>query len=287
MTSESEVSANAPSDDASDIVKSVEWYAAQSVFMLNIQRIETLLQIARSGMDHDIERMSELQEKFSNASPGPTSVRHLKNGLVEINLTQDDVDIVQKAISYRSEFVASLPFYLHNVLLVAAWSALEGYVQALLAELYTQYPNLLSSEKKVTVSEVVGSSENIIAYLVAKEIDDIGRKNFTDLQSYLKSKIKLQFSNKHVEALHGAYFLRNVIAHAAGFLRDEQLGLVPKGVDTEGSELRISQEYLNNLINCIREPVLKFDRNVRTKFSPTERVTLRPDALQEPESHRG
>jgi hypothetical protein len=112
--------------------------------------------------------------------------------------------------------------------------------------------------------------------LVGKEIDDVGRKNFTDLQSYLQSKIKLQFSNRHTEKLRNAYFLRNVIAHGAGFLRSEQLSLVPEGVDTEGSELRISQKYLENLIGVIREAVSEFDKNVRTKFRSAQSSCIAP-----------
>jgi hypothetical protein len=226
----------------------------------------------------------------SSASPSPDSnyngdkVKKSENGSVQINFTEEEIELVKRTISYRLSFVMDLPFYLHNVLLVAAWSAMEGYVQALLAQMYTRYPDLLSSEKKVTFAEIISSGENLIGYLVAKEIDDVGRKNFGDLQSYLGSKIKLQFSNKYVKALYDAYFLRNVIAHSAGFLRDDQLELVPKGVDTEGSELRIGREYLNSLIKSIREAVLEFDDSVRAKFAPPGAVVPTQQAAEQLES---
>jgi hypothetical protein len=234
MTTEGEVSDSAPSDDAADIVESAKTYTALSVFELNIRRIRLILELAQSGIKDDTGRATNLLSKFSSASPSPDSnyngdkVKKSENGSVQINFTEEEIELVKRTISYRLSFVMDLPFYLHNVLLVAAWSAMEGYVQALLAQMYTRYPDLLSSEKKVTFAEIISSGENLIGYLVAKEIDDVGRKNFGDLQSYLGSKIKLQFSNKYVKALYDAYFLRNVIAHSAGFLRDDQLELVPR-----------------------------------------------------------
>jgi hypothetical protein len=292
MTDESEIFHSGPSDDATDITKSVKRYTARSVFEVSIRRIQAILEMVETGIQHNTNLRSELLIKLSNAQLRSNvdnevdKIELMEDGTVEVRFTLPERDVITEALTYRRKFVEELPFYVHNVLLVAAWGALEGYVQALLAELYTEHPNLLSSEKKVTFAEIIGAGENLIAYLVAKEIDDVGRKSFTDLQSYLKSTIKLQFSNKHINELRAAYFLRNVIAPSAGFLRSEQLSLIPEGVDTEGSELRISQEYLTNLVGVIREAVSEFDNNVRSKFSPPKGVALPPEAPNQLESPR-
>lgn len=287
MSEEIEDSPNKPSDNAEDILESVKISTALSVFNLNIQRIKGVLDVTDSGIKDNAKNIDEISLKLSGPhkkakSTNKEKARILENGMIELSLTENELDIIKRAMSYRLKFIEDLPFYINNILLAATWSALEGYVQARLAELYSYRTNLLSSDKKITVAEIVNASENLIGYLVAKEIDDVGRKSFTDLQIYLKSKIKLQFSNTYANLLRDAYFLRNVIAHSAGFLRPDQINLVPDGVDTNGSELRISKVYLNALINCIQKAVSEFDKNVFNKFyTPTLDIIPSP-ARDEP-----
>ena len=127
MTGESEISDSGPSDDATDIIKSVKRYTARSVFEVSIRRIQTILKMVKSGIKNDTNKVSKLQinlsdpKLISNADTTVDKVKRLKNGLVEINLTERDVDILQKALTYNLQFNDELPFYLHNVLLVAAW----------------------------------------------------------------------------------------------------------------------------------------------------------------------
>jgi hypothetical protein len=165
LMTESEISDSGPSDDATDIIKSVKRHTARSVFEVSIRRIQTILKMVESGIKNDTNKVSKLQIKLSdlqlisNVDTNVDKVKRLENGLTEINLTKSDVGILQKALTYNLQFNDELPFYLHNVLLVAAWGALEGYVQALLAELYTEHANLLSSEKKITFAEIIGAGE--------------------------------------------------------------------------------------------------------------------------------
>ena len=244
MTDELNSDDGGPSEDAINTIESIKRHTALGIFELNIRRIQAILEAAETGIKGDIVRIDEIQEKFSNPPPQSEidikedKLKRTEDGFIEIQFTDKEVSLVRMALSSYKNFKEHLPFYLYNILLAAAWGALEGYIQARLAELYSQHPRLFSSEKKVTVAEMLDSSENVIAYLVAKEIDDVGRKNFSDLQLYLKAKIKLQFSNTYLKALYNAYFLRNVIAHSAGFLRPDQLSLVPEGVNTNGLELQ-------------------------------------------------
>jgi hypothetical protein len=289
MTDELNSDDRGPSEEAIDTIESIKRHTALEIFKLNIHRIQAILKAAETGIKDDIVQIDQIHEKFSNPRPQSKigivkeKFKRLEDGSIEIEFTDKEVSLVKMALYSYRKFNEHLPFYLYNILLAAVWGALEGYVQAMLAEVYSQHPRLFSSEKKVTVAEMLDFSDNVIAYLVAKEIDDVGRKNFGDLQLYLKAKIKLQFSNAYLNGLYDAYFLRNVIAHSAGFLRPDQLSLVPEGVNTNGLELRISKDYLNDLIDCIRGAVLELDQNVRSKFPMAEQAALLPpEGLEEP-----
>ena len=173
----------------------------------------------------------------------------------------------KSAFSFYCHIVNGLKFHLHNMLLVAVWGAFEGYMQGALAELFAKRPYLLSSsDKKISIEEVINNRENVVEYVIAKEIDEIGRKNLKELQSYIRGKLKIQFSNQHFERMQDVYFLRNVISHSAGFLRKDQLGLVPKDVDVCNLELKISQSYLNETLDCITKAVCQFHVQVKEKF---------------------
>jgi hypothetical protein len=193
-------------------------------------------------------------------------IESLPDGTFQWRLNNNDLEIVRQVMTLQSEAYSDLHFHLHNLLCVAIWSAFEGYVQGSLAEIFTENSELLASEKKITVAEVIAAPD-IVGYLVAKEIDEVGRRGFEDLQGYIRSKLKVQFSNEYVCRMQNAYFLRNVIAHSAGLLRKDQLPLVPQGVDVRDDELRLSQKYLVETINCIESAVFAFHRELAKKYS--------------------
>ena len=116
------------------------------------------------------------------------------------------------------------------------------------------------------VSDAISAREHLIDYLIAKEIDDVGRLSFDKSQLYLKSRLHIQFSKKHAKKMRDAYFLRNVIAHSAGFLRKDQLDFVPEGVDVHSAELRISRGYLSELLDNVEEAVLDFDQRLHANL---------------------
>ena len=87
MTGESEISDSGPSDDATDIIKSVKRYTARSVFEVSIRRIQTILKMVKSGIKNDTNEVSKLQIKLSdpklisNADTTVDKVTRLENGL--------------------------------------------------------------------------------------------------------------------------------------------------------------------------------------------------------------
>jgi hypothetical protein len=270
-----------PSDSSLDVVETTKFRNAAQVFHLNILRIRQLLQLGVRGIDASKSELRGVLSKVEASMRDPQSglgfrkkVVNPKPGVVEVRLTETEIRLIHKAVTWNSELVADLHYNLHNLLCVATWGAFEGYIQAALAELFARHPLLLASEKKITVSEALSAGDGLTEYLIAQEIDDVGRKSFAELQSYIKSKLQIQFSNKHAGLLQEIYFLRNVIAHSAGFVRKDQIALVPHPVEVHEGAVRIETEYLDQVMQCVQEAVRQLDAQLHAKFGGEHKPTL-------------
>jgi hypothetical protein len=242
-----------PTDNAIDVIEAVRVSSPNAVFRLNVRRIRELLEAAWSGIEDKRRKVSNIVEKLTNISTGEEQIREPESvapdeRMMSIKLTEPQVEFLREVMSTEEKFVQNLHFHLHNILCVAIWGALEGYIQAALAAIFTSNPDLMTSEKKISVTDAIHARDYLIDYLVAKELDDIGRMSFDRCQEYLKSRLHLQFSNEHTEKMRGAYFLRNVIAHSAGFLRK---------------------------IATVEEAVLDFDQRIHANF---RHATVHEDA---------
>lgn len=250
-------------------------HGAYGVFMLSISRINALLKAGTQGIEGEKKSITELHTKIADGiaaggeedtdPDGPKS-KLLEDGSFQIKLTGDEARLLERAMSAHVMLVGDLDAHFNNILCVAVWGAFEGYIQGSMLEFFLAQPDLLASNKQISVREVVDAKDSIVELLARREVDDIGRKSFLDLQLYLRGRIKLQFSEQHSKRLVELYFLRNVIAHSAGFLRKDQLSSVPEGVTVKDDQLKIGQPYLVDSIKCVEDAVQHFDRRLKAKL---------------------
>lgn len=245
---------------------------AAAAFALNLARIREILKASEPALVNAMSTFGSLHDKVMNApsqehdesEQWPGVIRQ-ENGMLKISISEEDFIIIREAVSDYRKVVDSLPQYLNNMLCMAAWSAFEGYLQSFLAELFIRRPALLSSDKKISYADVLNSMNNIVELLVAKEIDEIGHLGFEKLQIYLKSKVMVQFSGRRSGKMAEIYLLRNILAHAAGKVRPDQLPIVPQNVLVK-NEIQISKEYLKDALDCLSEAVLQFNNAVAKKY---------------------
>lgn len=202
-----------PSEEAVEIIEASDVSPPIVVFRKNMSRIRTLLRAGIRGVESSREENYGLIEKFSLDGKDGEFLEEGSEPIFEktedgynLQITKSHHEAITKALSRHVDVLAEIPFYLHNILCVALWSSFEGYVQGVLAALYRGNIEMLSSEKVITFSDVISSRENIVEYLVAREIDDVGRRSFKDLQSYLKSKIKVEIGSEYVSTMNGIYY---------------------------------------------------------------------------------
>lgn len=223
------------------------------------------------------KRMEKLRDAFDipteeieAAAAGPLAsnpkfTKH-DDGTMSVSLDRVDAELLVETMSAYAEFIGELDCDFHNILCVAAWGAFEGYVQSVLFEVFSSHPDLLASEKTMTTREIIEKRDVLIEHLLQREISDVGRKSFGDLQAYLRSKLSLQFSNKHAALMSDLYFVRNVVAHNAGYLRKDQLASIPHGVNVVEAQIRLSREYVYSAVECLFGAVEEFHAHLLKKW---------------------
>lgn len=187
---------------------------------------------------------------------------HRNRTVTVIEMSERAVSIILAALETSLEDHRTLGFDLNNVLVVYAWAAFEGYIQAALEDVFERKPETLASDKTMTFQELVTVRDDVMGAMVVRELDAVGRRSFNDLNAYLGSRLKAPAPTKLCKRMSDMYFLRNLIAHTAGRVRSAQTALVPEGVALEEKRIRVSTEYLRDSIKCLHQAVEAIDRRL-------------------------
>jgi hypothetical protein len=131
-----------------------------------------------------------------------------------------------------------------------------------------------SDNKQLTRREVVSHRNDIIEYLIDQEISDFGRRSFDDMAKYIKSHVHYDWPSDRTKELADIYFVRNVIAHYSGFIRDSQQSRVPPGISVVEKQLRIEREYLQQCSSTVRSAVDEFHGYVQKRWCAEPAITL-------------
>ena len=150
MTPELERLEGEPTDNSIDVIEAARALNPKDVFRLNVRRVRELLEVAWIGIEDKRMQIGGILVKLSNPTPDDDNRAPPKPGTISLSLTEEELNLLQEVMNSAASFVEGLPFYLHNVLCVAIWSALEGYLQATLAQVFSKNPDLMSSDKKIS-----------------------------------------------------------------------------------------------------------------------------------------
>lgn len=157
---------NEPSESAIDVVKSSGKGSSITIFSMNFDRIFALLDASSGVIKKSREMLDSLNIKFNEAIPTQVDekdeddkekVKKLDNGLIAVKFDGKEFEILKRIIFQQSELMKNINFYLHNILFVSAWGAFEGYIQAASATVFSANPHILSSDKQISIKEVIGA----------------------------------------------------------------------------------------------------------------------------------
>ncbi|MFM5619798.1 hypothetical protein ACET62_07220 [Aeromonas veronii] len=240
-------------------------------------KTENLLELGVVGINRKVDGdFGTLIEKFGDVKgiPGPTPKSYkpkiTKNktddGLIELELDDRSAIFIKKILENDQQRHDKLRFFLYSNILVSVWGAFETYIQMLFEELLTKKPEMLKSKETILLEDIISNKENIIGYLVERQIEAIGHFKVEELISYLKKKLNFTLTPTETNHIKEVYFIRNIIAHKSGIVRSSQTSKIPKGIKVKSNELEISITYLKRAIKLIEKVSMSIEETVEAKF---------------------
>lgn len=240
-------------------------------------KTQSLLELGVVGIDDKVEKgYGDLLKKFEDVKgvPGPKPKNYkpaiksklTDGGGMEMQLDPRSAALIKKAIEADKKRHDDLRYFLYSNIYASVWAAFETYSQMLFEELLKKKPEMLKSKEQILIENVISNREHIVEYLVERQVESIGHFKITELLEYLKAKLNFAPSTQTAKKLKDYYFIRNVIAHKSGIVRESQVNKLPQGVKCIEDELQISEAFLKSMIKNIEAVVTAIERNVDEKF---------------------
>lgn len=185
-----------------------------------------------------------------------------------INLTFDERTgfTLKKVIEYGIANTEELHNHLFSIYLVYVWGAFETYLVMMFEELFQRKVNMLKSNETITYNELVDNKEDIISFLIDKELEKIGHFSLEKYLDYLDKKINFKVTKEEKNKLEVIYLLRNIIAHNTGTVPNRFISKIPKVLKVKNSELFVSKKYLETETKTIKNLVDKIENHIKKKF---------------------
>lgn len=246
-------------------------------FKNSMWKTEKLLELGVVGIDEAVDgTLGTLIEKFGDIKgiPGPKPKSYepeitsnkTDEGLIELEMDDRSAIAIKKMLVNEQRRHDELRFFLYSNILVSVWGAFETYIQMLFEELLTKKPEMLKSKETILLDDIISNKENIVDYLVERQIEAIGHFKVEDLISYLKKKINFALTPSETKKIKEVYLIRNIIAHKSGIVRESQISKIPKGIKVKASEIEISMTYLKKVIQLIERVSKSIEETVEVKF---------------------
>jgi hypothetical protein len=239
------------------------------LFHHTIRRTRALLKWSSGGLEKAQSLPTKILDKLARVKAGTTEPPDTDNSpKITLTLTANDISTIEFALKTEQELLYNrMHFHLHEVILMALWSSFESYLQGVIQQVYAENVDQLASDKQVTYRELVAHSTAIGSYLIEREISDFGRLSLAEMIRYIKARIKYDFSEEEIAIFQETYFLRNVAAHNSGFVRSNQLTLIPAAIGIHNNQIDIPLEYLESKIASIEAAVERMDSYVIERWS--------------------
>ncbi|MCF6260714.1 MAG: hypothetical protein L3J98_11245 [Gammaproteobacteria bacterium] len=246
-------------------------------FNIALWKTESLLELGVVGINDKVEEgYTDLLEKFVDVKgiPGPKPKKHepkieskkTEDGKIELSLDARTAQFLKNLLEEDKKRHDELRFFLYSNIFISVWGALETYSQMLFEELLSKKPEMLKSNEVMLIKDVVSNRASIIEYLVERQVEAIGHFSVDELISYYKKKVNYSASAAQSKKMKDYYFVRNVIAHKSGIIRESQRSKLPAGVKVIKDEIQISEVFLRRTIKDMKNFVKNIEMTIEEKF---------------------
>jgi hypothetical protein len=239
-------------------------------------RTKDLLKAGLTGLEQEREKIDEVLKKFSavKGTPGrrakdyvPTvRSQRTHDGQQEFELDVRSAQLIKNALAFNIAHVEALRFHLYSILAVSIWGAFETYVVMMLEELYRKRPEILKSNEQVSVKDTFDHREDILSFLIERQLGIVGHWKLADVLDYLDKRIGFQPTAVFANQLPTYYLIRNIFAHNSGVVRPALRKSVPASIKVVDEELRVTKAFLLTMLRDIGRAVAAIERHVARKF---------------------
>ncbi|MFO0408215.1 MAG: hypothetical protein ACK50Q_17765 [Labrys sp. (in: a-proteobacteria)] len=163
----------------------------------------------------------------------------------------------------------------NEIFLSRSVESFDLYLQRILESIFLSKPEILKSEGKIEISTVIDfkSSEDLIAYIAGRKINELSYKSLDDLSKYIKNTTGLDlFENEEIYyTILLASEIRNLIAHNDCKVNERFLSKTKTiqeqiGVSDHG-KIIISDEWVRTASYILDGAVFRLDELAAAKFS--------------------
>lgn len=175
-------------------------------------------------------------------------------------------DNEEAAIQYTTYVLADTAQFLNYTVWLAGWSAFETYIQDVLIEVYSQRPELLKAEWTITCKEAIENRSNIASYLIETEVRKLSFRSFSKINAYLKKNFQCELKPNLVKWIEDIYFIRNIIAHANGRMKDNQVPLLSEHAKVENKHILIEDGFADKMLAALLVSAIQVDRHLHQRY---------------------
>jgi len=236
-----------------------------------------MLELGVVGIDKELE---EQIKPITGKLSGVTGVRGRVPKAYKSNVKVEGIDDggpslqmdARSAFEFRQflekyeKWHDDLRYFLYASLVVAAWAAFETYSATLFEHIYRERPELLKSSEQVLVKDAVDHRDDVLTFLIERQLESIGRFSLNDLLAYWDKRLGIELPANHRKRLALYYLLRNLIAHKTGLVRPLQKSQLPDGLRVVRDEVRVSKTFLLSMLSHVDSAVTYLERRVVAKF---------------------
>lgn len=246
-------------------------------FRENIRKTRQLLEVGLSGIAGRIDELNEFIEKIDRAKvitgpppreDDPRLREYVPDKEHEIVIFgQETVDKIKQGIEILRRENSTLRFHLYAILTVAIWGAFETYLFMLFEELYKRRPEMLkSTDDTLTFEEAIEHRDDIVNFVIERQLDKIGHFRLPEMLKHLRSKIKLDFSPQRQKQLAELYLVRNIVAHNMGIVQKSSLSKIPSSIKVTNGQIRVTKAFLEDMLVIVHKSGIDIEKHISGKF---------------------
>lgn len=271
------------SDDGPDAgaIRETPWLdtqlsQARAAFTESSIALEAFVSASHSSLEKDEKQRENLRQKFIDAREGrlPPPEDPPPEGTVNVELSEDDVELIVDAMEHFEGLAARFPTMLYEMAVIYVVALLDAYLGDVFRAVLISRPEMLRSRRQLTYEAILSyeDREQLVAAMASRDISEISYKSLRDQLDYYGERFGIDLSAADTDAnvLVEVAARRNLYVHNAGIVNATYRQLVPWADVSDGDRLPSDASYWTGIRDAIVATVDSIDNQLRRKFLPAQ-----------------